>query len=122
MLTHSQKDWCFDRASIDLPSQALGLYKHLPFDQEQATFSYLLLSQEEKPPSTSASWARVVGDTLKEKGKTRTMICRDERREFLAVLKKQKLDLKLHRGEAIKIPESTEIKGNELRITSLPES
>lgn len=126
MLTHSQKDWCFDRAQIEIPEMAQALYEALPFDQEQATFSYLLLSKNtdlDLPSKTSSFLrARVVGDVLKEKGKTRTMICRGQDREFVAVLKKQKLDLKLRRGDHIILPPNIEVKGNELRITTLPET
>lgn len=136
MLSFSEKDWCFDRVHIDIPAFASELYKLLPFDQDQATFSYLFLTQTEQMnigsqtqsaldtvvEAAPAALARIVGDTQKEKGKTRTMVCRNEEREFFSILKKQKLDLKLRRGDILNLPSQIETKGNEIRITALPES
>lgn len=122
LLEQSQKDWCFDRVHLEIPEIATELYKLLPFDNAQATFSYLFLSRtlsSSAPEDPNNRIARIVGDTQKEKGKARTMICRNDQREFLSILKKQRLDLKLHRGDSFTLPHNIEVKGSEIRLTDL---
>lgn len=124
LLELSKKDWCFDRAHLQISSLATELYKHLPFDNKQVTFSYLFLSKTQTHNNLNS--IRVVGDWQQEKGKTKIMICRNQQREFLAILKKQRLDLELHsklsslnRGDSFVLPENILTKGNEVRIHDL---
>ena len=80
------------------------------------TTSYLLM-RKTKPSEIHA--ARVVGDTLKEKGKDRQMICRGPDREFLAWMHKNKLQQDIPRGTLIEVPDTLQKVSNELRVTSL---
>lgn len=117
LLTQSKKDWCHDRIHLDMPEWFLNIEKHLKFKNRTVTFSYLL-ARKSRPAFVPATSARTVGDMLEEKGKTRIMICRDEEREFLSWLKKDKIDIELHRGELVDINFPTVKKGSEVRITS----
>jgi ribosomal protein RSM22 (predicted rRNA methylase) len=128
MLTHSKKDWCFDRTHFEIPNIAHNLYKILPFEKKHLTFSYLWLSQKETPKSQEKNLneeiisdiskrpLRFVGDWQKEKGKEKIMICRSSEREFLSQLKKTKNPIHHNRGDQTNLDFEYEIKGNELRI------
>ena len=117
LLSHSKKDWCHDRIHLRMPEWFLEIEKHLKFKNRTVTFSYLL-ARKTPVVRTSTPQARVVGDMLEEKGKTKTMICRREEREFLSWLKKDKIDIRLHRGDLLNIDFPTEKKGSEVRISS----
>lgn len=113
LLQHSPRDWCHMRINFEGPEWFQKLEEHLPMKNRTLTYSYLLLSRYAK----AQGGARVIGDTLEERGKTRQMICRGPDREFLSWL---------HRyGEAPRIPhgalietglETCEPKGGELRL------
>lgn len=115
LLVHSKKDWCHDRIHLQMPEWFLNIEKNLKFKNRTVTFSYLL-ARKTPPVLMKSNSARVVGDMLKEKGKTRTLICKGEEREFLSWLHKDKLDIEIHRGDLIDIDFSVESKGSELRI------
>lgn len=114
MLLHSKKDWCFDRTHINLPDLAQNLYKSLPFETKHLTFSYLWTSKQQTLAETNSF--RVVGDTQKEKGKEKVMICRSSDREFLSWLKKDGVFKGHSRGDEDFLDFSFEMKGNEIRI------
>ncbi|MFN9066725.1 MAG: hypothetical protein ACK5V3_05815, partial [Bdellovibrionales bacterium] len=69
-----------------------------------------------KPPVYD--WARLTGDQLFEKGKTRQLICRGPEREFLAWMNRDGEAPTLARGDRV-ILEKFEQKSNELRVKSL---
>lgn len=117
LLTQSKKDWCHDRIHLDMPEWFLNIERHLKFKNRTVTFSYLL-ARKTPPAFIAKTSARTVGDMLEEKGKTKIMICRGEEREFLSWLKKDKLDMEIHRGELVDINFPTEKKGSEVRIIS----
>ncbi|MCB0393235.1 MAG: hypothetical protein KDD25_01675 [Bdellovibrionales bacterium] len=115
LLTHSKRDWCHEfTGSIDeeLFSQ---ITKQLPFKSDRLGFSYLAASKS--PPIRNANIGRVVGDPLKEKGKTRQLVCTGEDRLFLTWMKKDHKKPRLpRRGERFEIdPEASTI-SNEIRI------
>jgi ribosomal protein RSM22 (predicted rRNA methylase) len=112
LLIHSQKDWCFDRFFVQLPNWYYDIEKFLPMKNRTLTYSYWGLSQE--APSPINLDARVIGDTLKEKGKTRQAICRNSDREFLSWLKKQGEAADHSRGSLISTQNLVKV-GNELR-------
>ncbi len=114
LLIHSQKDWCHHRIHTDMPEWFLAMEKHLPFKNRTLTLSYLLMSKT--PPPSQEGRTRVIGDVLKEKGKSKALICRSEEREFLSVLHKVSKDFPYERGDCVTLPEATEKKGNEIRI------
>lgn len=108
------KDWCHDRIFFDRPTWYQSLENHLPIKNETLTFSYLFMSRVNR--TAEANTARVVGDTLYEKGKVRQMICRGPEREFLSWLKKFGEPEMIPRGSRITLPSDIELKGNELRV------
>lgn len=116
LLVHSQKDWCHNRVFIDMPPWYRAMEDHLPMTNRSLTLSYLLMAKNE-PPALSANIARVIGDTMKEKGKTRQLMCRGPEREFLAWMKKDKVVQEIARGSLIELPHSLVKKSNEIRLT-----
>ena len=94
--------------------------KHLPMRNHTITFSYLLMKKE-KPASRPENCARLVGNSLVEKGKTRQMLYRDSHRKFLSWLHREAGTFELPRGEIILTPEDAVNKGTEIRIRQIPE-
>lgn len=119
LLVESKKDWCHDRVFFDAPPWWLEMEKHLPMRNRTITFSYLLMKKE-KPVLRRANLGRLVGDSLVEKGKTRQMICRGSRREFLSWLHKETEKFELPRGEIVSVEEYAATKGAEIRIRQSP--
>lgn len=115
LLTQSKNDWCHDRIHFDAPKWFEKMEEHLPMKNRTLTMSYLLM-RKTKPTAIQA--ARVVGDTLKEKGKDRQMICRGPDREFLAWMHKTGLKQEIPRGVLIDVPSDLQKVSNELRVQS----
>ncbi|WP_413582548.1 small ribosomal subunit Rsm22 family protein [Bdellovibrio sp. HCB288] len=113
LLTQSKTDWCHDRIHFDAPKWFLSMEEQLPMKNRTLTTSYLLM-RKTKPSVIHA--ARVVGDTLKEKGKDRQMICRGSDREFLAWMHKLKIQQEIPRGALIEVPDDLQKVSNELRV------
>jgi hypothetical protein len=111
LLTESKTDWCHDRVHIEKPQWFEDIEKYLPMKNNTLTFSYI--AARKKPPPTS-TWSRLVGDQLKEKGKSRQLICRGPHREFLSWMHRDGEVPEFHRGDRI-ILENFEKKSNELR-------
>lgn len=119
LLELSQKDWCHDRISWDEPDWWPTLEKHLPMKNRTLTFSYLLMRRT--PPSkqenASMSVARMTGDPLVKKGKTRQLICRGPQREFLSWFPgRMKDEPHLDRGQRVQIASPLESRASELRL------
>lgn len=119
LLYKSKKDWCFDRTTIQLPKISHELYKILPFDSINLTFSYLWLSRT--PSILEPGLFRTVGDWQNEKGKKKIMICRSSQREFLSLLDRNEHhqlnpNLNFERGDLNQLDIPYEIKGQEIRI------
>ena len=91
----------------------MRLEQHLPLDNRSLTFSYLLASREK--PVAHQGLCRVIGDTQKEKGKTRQAACRGPKREFLAWLKKEGKAPIIPRGALVRLSGKSITKGNEIR-------
>ncbi len=115
LLTQSKNDWCHDRIHFDAPAWFQKMEEQLPMKNRTLTMSYLLM-RKTKPAAIQA--ARVVGDTLKEKGKDRQMICRGPDREFLAWMHKSGLQQEIPRGVLIELLEDLQKVSNELRVKS----
>ncbi len=120
LLKHSKRDWCHDRIHIEKPQWLEALEAHLPMTNNSLTFSYLAYSNQRSEQNERL--ARVIGDTLQEKGKTRQALCRNDQREFLSWLKRDGKPQFLEHGQLIRMREDYENKGNELRIKSKIES
>lgn len=130
LLTHSQKDWCHDRFGFERPAWMLAIENHLPFKNHTLTLSYLALKRQTQASKdknglvsqnsttlTPKNQARVIGDFLNEKGKTRQLICRDSEREFISFIKKSETPIEFFRGDLITLSDAIEKKGDELRPT-----
>lgn len=107
LLTLSQRDWCHMRIHFSAPAWFEQLENFLPMKNRTLTYSYLLMSRS-ITDSRFRGAARVIGDTLEERGKTRQMVCRGPKREFLSWLHKQ--------GEAPAIPHGALVRGTETAI------
>lgn len=118
LLTQSVSDWCHDRVHFDQPAWFELIEEHLPMKNKTLTTSYLLASR--KPSPANKSTARITGDLLEEKGKSRQLVCRDENREFLCWMDRnwKQGPQVIPRGTLIKWPEQFETKSNEIRMKS----
>ncbi len=115
LLTKSATDWCHDRFVVDAPDWFWQVDQLLPMKNKTITTSYLLARK--KPAATfSKNDGRLTGDSRKEKGKTRQMVCRNEEREFLTWMHKEGKTQTIPRGELVKITENHELKSNEIRV------
>jgi ribosomal protein RSM22 (predicted rRNA methylase) len=117
LLTHSKNDWCHDRAFVHSPEWFMQLEQLLPMRNRTVTTSYLL-ARRKKPVELAKNTARLTGDSLEEKGKTRQLVCRGPNREFLTWMHKKISPQILARGDFFNIPEDVELKSNEIRINS----
>lgn len=116
LLNQSQHDWCHDRVKVEAPEWFTKLEQLLPMKNKTVTTSYLL-ARRNKAPEILQNKVRLTGDSMEEKGKTRQLICRGENREFLTWMHKKIEPQTLPRGELIELPESVEMKSNELRLS-----
>lgn len=117
LLTHSKQDWCHDRTAVQAPEWFQRLEQLLPMRNRTVTVSYLL-ARRTLPPAFLRRQARLTGDSLEEKGKTRQLVCRGDQREFLTWMHKTLKPQTLARGELIRLPavEEMDLRANELRL------
>jgi ribosomal protein RSM22 (predicted rRNA methylase) len=120
LLNESKTDWCHDRVVFKKPEALQKIENYLPIKNETLTLSYLIAKKknplrEYADPQVTVA-ARVIGDFLDEKGKSRQMVCRSSHREFLAQLKRKRDPLVFERGDLIAIPLSAKSSGNEIRM------
>lgn len=115
LLIHSKHDWCHDRLNVNAPNWFSQLENLLPMKNKTITVSYLL-ARKKPAPEFLKQKARLTGDSLEEKGKTRQLICRSEEREFLTWMHKNIKPQVFPRGELISLPTEYELKSNELRL------
>ncbi len=115
LLQHSQGDWCHDRLHWIQPDWYSQIESQLIIKNRTLTFSYLA-ARKKSPPTFSLPTARITGDPLKEKGKTRQLICVNDQRQFLTWLNKAKNYKKIPRGCLISVPDDLNEKSNELRV------
>ncbi|MCB0368992.1 MAG: hypothetical protein KDD45_05935, partial [Bdellovibrionales bacterium] len=120
LLTHSKKDWCHDRIHFNKPEWLKNIEKHLPIKNDTLTFSYLIASKN--PPiqsqqSMQPNLARITGDLLKEKGKSKQLICFNTERIFLSWLHKTIIPQEIGRGNLVQLANGLTQVSNELRIS-----
>lgn len=113
LLTQSKTDWCHDRVHWEQPTWFQKIEQQLPIKNTTLTTSYIFASRE-KPKGSY--FGRIIGDELKEKGKTRWMFCRSEAREFLSHLSRNGEPPDWKRGDLLLHPLDLEEKGQELRL------
>jgi hypothetical protein len=116
LLEKNPHDWCHDRIHFHRPDWMIAIEKHLPFQNPTLTFSYLLASRRPRPDRETQ--IRLVGDLLKEKGKSRQMICRGPEREFFSWLKRDGDAPEFPRGALVRAPLEAQQVGSELRLKS----
>ncbi len=97
---HSKRDWCHQRVLLDQPEWFSELEKDLPMKNRSLTYSHLVASRRE-PPQKLQQLARITGDLLVEKGRSRQMFCQDSERRFLQWLKRDDPHLSYFRGQLI---------------------
>ncbi len=117
LLAHSPKDWCHQRLHIAAPLEMAEIETRLPMKNSSLTVSYLLARKDKPNPKLELMrQARVIGDTLFERGKVRQAVCRNSSREFLSWLTRHGEPELIENGARIVLPEKLEIKGNEIRL------
>ncbi len=116
LLKESKTDWCHTREFWEQPQWFQKIENHLPIKNRTLTYSYLLASRSPAPEVLSKQ-ARLTGDLLKEKGKSRQLICRSDRREYLAWLKRDGDAPEWKRGSRVKVNGAPKVAGNELRVS-----
>lgn len=116
LLIHSKTDWCHNRIAFQLPERVQKIETTLPIKNSTLTYSYLLMKKS-PPLINSKSFARVIGDTLNERGKIRQAVCRGEKREFLSWLTREGAPEQLQRGSLFEIPDGARELENEIRLT-----
>lgn len=127
----SERDWCHDRVHFEAPAWFTAVEKHLPIKNRTLSFSYLAARKTPSPlaargaasdassVSDGTQLARLVGDTLDEKGKSRQALCRSSEREFLAWFPqrfKTKTHLEMSRGSLVRLASGLEKKQQEVRL------
>ncbi len=118
LLHESKHDWCHDRFHVDAPDWFRELEDHLPMKNKTVTTSYLL-ARKLKPDFNFENKARLTGDSLKENGKTRQLMCRSPQREFLTWMNKEMHAQVLDRGILIEVPKDSVQKSNEIRTAQV---
>lgn len=103
LLVDSQSDWCHDRILFKQPEAFAKIDDLLPFKNSNLTLSYLVATKHKMDLPEKKNLARVIGDLLDEKGKTRQLICWRTKREFFSQLKRQGSLLEFSRGDLIEI-------------------
>jgi len=114
LLHQSKNDWCHDRVHFDQPTWFSKLEELLPMKNRTLTFSYLLAKKSK--PRHPSEIARITGDMLNEKGKTRQLVCRGEDREFLTWMHRSDEPQEIPRGALIEWPKEFTLKSNEVRV------
>lgn len=117
LLKESDTDWCHDRIFFKAPNWFMQIESQLPFKNQTLTMSYLLARKT--PPPAQMGRARLTGDRLDEKGKSRQMVCRSSEREFLSWMHREGEPQLLYRGSLIDFPTVYEKKSNEIRVGQL---
>lgn len=113
LLSESKRDWCHDRVHVERPDWLASIEDHLPFRNQTVTMSYVLLRKTAPP---QADWSRLVGDKLEEKGKSRQLVCRGPKREFLAWLDRNGAAPEFPRGIRVRLAKEPPPLANELRV------
>lgn len=103
LLTESPKTWCHDRLHTELPELWQQLFGSLPIHNKTLTLSYLAARKTTPAPLKGA--ARLVGDELKEKGRTRWTACAGPKAATLNWLSRWGEAPAWKRGDLLLLPE-----------------
>lgn len=122
LLSSSKKDWCHDRIHFKKPDWFQKIENQLPIKNDTLTFSYLLAEKNNLKKSETAEVnpkiARLTGDLLNEKGKSKQLVCMNNERLFLTWMHKTTDVQDIGRGSLVELPEQLKATSNELRITN----
>ena len=114
LLKDSKRDWCHSRVQFKAPDWFKEIESYLPMKNADLTFSFLLLSRE---IPEKIEIGRLVGDMQIEKGKSKIMLCRSEKREFMSFLDRHwKTTPDLYRDEMVQVEKPSS--HSEIRIES----
>lgn len=113
-LLQNPSDWCHDRVHFKAPAWFQELESHLPMKNSNLAFSYLLMSR--RPAPLRQDQARVVGDFLVEKGKSKITLCHSAQKETVSWLHRHLEPAEISRGSLVQIPKEKEVKGSESRL------
>jgi hypothetical protein len=116
LLAETKNDWCHDRIHFEKPEALQKIENLLPIKNETLTFSYLIAHKRSDNKIAVETLVRVTGDFLNEKGKSKQMVCRNSRREFLTQLKRHTDPMEYQRGDLLKIEGPVKLVGNEIRL------
>jgi hypothetical protein len=118
LLIQSKNDWCHDRIHFEQPEWFQKIEAELPIKNPTLTFSYLVASRQPSPLIHSVKKAaRITGDLLREKGKSRQLLCRGPEREYLAWMNRDGEAQEIARGTLVEAPLEYQQKSNEIRLT-----
>lgn len=114
--------WCHDRAHWEKPKWFRTIEDRIGIRSDTLPYSYLYLVKNHVDINSQPS-ARVVGDELTEKGKTRWSLCNDGKLERMAFLHRNGEPPQIKRGDQIVLSDfDFEVKGGEYRFTQAPAS
>ena len=115
LLANSARDWCHMRMHFQAPAWFQELEEHLPMKNRTLTYSYLLMSRSIQDHEWRDS-ARAIGDTLVENGKTKQMICRGPKREFVSWLHRFGPPPEIPHGALIRGVEKAELNNDDKQL------
>ena len=113
LLIHSARDWCHDRIEWQQPRWYQNIEAQLPMQNRTLPFSYLLASKR-RPPTSLQGLGRTVGDRQDEKGRSKQLICRDQRREFIVWQHRHGSAPNLGRGSLLTLSAGAKVAGDGL--------
>ncbi len=120
-MLQGQTDWCHDITGWMMPDWFKQIENHLPFKNQELTFSYLVATRNPLSEAKGLSDAiRVTGSRLDYKGYSKQLVCRSSDREFLSWQHK-KFDRgrsvhNLSRGDLVKVDSELEKIAQEIRL------
>ncbi len=97
------RDWCHEDRTIQPPAQLRGLIQRTGLRAHGLKFAYLTLRRDGEPlvPTADGERAlRVVSDAIDQKGTTERMVCGDEGRSRLRVLRRDRTEANRALGES----------------------
>lgn len=122
LLESSKKDWCHDRIHFQKPDWFQKIENQLPIKNDTLTFSYLLAHKKNLKKNEINTGnlrnARITGDLLNEKGKSRQLVCMNNERLFLTWMHKTTSVQDIGRGSLVELPEKTSLTANEIRLSN----
>ena len=122
LLEESKSDWCHDRVHFDIPTWFEKIENFLPMKNRTLTMSYLYLAKPELTGDMRSSEAvgRLVGDLVIEKGKSKQLLCFDNKKRYVSWLHRNIEPTECPRGDLVKLTDEVtgQIQKQEIRLES----